>query len=591
MKEISHFLLNENTNGLYKREAISSIQLTKEVADKINELVDAYNGLNKKSLAKDQEQDGRINKAVIYMKDNLVNSIHDLFELLTASGDLQNIIDNIYSSQVAQNKELLSYLNIFATPEMFGAKGDGKTDDTIAINRCLSSGVKRLTFPDATYLISDSLVIPSGVSVDFGYSKFIAIKSEPMLKIFSGSSNIRISGGVFDGNYKANAGLMAYHDIKNITIENVKFQNIKGDGRTYGIALPCFNSTDVLVNNCTIENVESIDNGEIADAKGWAKGIIVGFNGWLNEFIPATVDVNTYAVNTVIKNCKIRNIKSAEDGDGIYIEGITDKNRNPMMFDLSVMIDSNYFENCGKRFIKVLPSGGTTIKNNYGISTKNTWQTERMHSFISVYAPNCVIENNEFHCRKNHCLYGIDIGIQAMYGEYIPGNIHIRNNRLYNSANREGDNTAMIYYCDYDGYFDEIYIQNNHISASYYGILINNPDGTKTKLHINDNMFTSPKDGFRVLQVISSLALIEFTKNYIDDKYANSPICIDGSEYVNILDNVMTVNVANIVNAKYCLIKNNLLFNIATSRRFTVNATGWSFSINNNDSAGGSISW
>lgn len=36
MKNISHYILPENTNNLYKKEAISSIELTKNVADKTN---------------------------------------------------------------------------------------------------------------------------------------------------------------------------------------------------------------------------------------------------------------------------------------------------------------------------------------------------------------------------------------------------------------------------------------------------------------------------------------------------------------------------------------------------------------------------
>jgi len=86
MKNIEHFLLPENTNNLYKKEAISSISLTKEVADKINELVDAYNELSKVNLEKVQEQDGKIRKGILYMKDNLVNTLNDLMNLLLSSG-------------------------------------------------------------------------------------------------------------------------------------------------------------------------------------------------------------------------------------------------------------------------------------------------------------------------------------------------------------------------------------------------------------------------------------------------------------------------------------------------------------------------
>lgn len=92
MENIKHFVLPEHTNNLYKNEAISSISLTKEVASKINELVDAYNELSKGNLEKMQEQDGKIRKGILYMKDNLLNTLYDMFEDLVGSGDIHNLI-------------------------------------------------------------------------------------------------------------------------------------------------------------------------------------------------------------------------------------------------------------------------------------------------------------------------------------------------------------------------------------------------------------------------------------------------------------------------------------------------------------------
>ena len=56
MDKITHFMLPENTNTLYKKEARSSIALTKEVADKINEIVDVLNKFSNDDLAWKQEQ-------------------------------------------------------------------------------------------------------------------------------------------------------------------------------------------------------------------------------------------------------------------------------------------------------------------------------------------------------------------------------------------------------------------------------------------------------------------------------------------------------------------------------------------------------
>lgn len=93
MKKIENFILPEHTNTLYEREAVSSISLTKDVAKKINELVNAYNELAKLDLEWKQTQEGAIRKAVVYMKDNLLNSLNDLMVLLRDSGFIDDRIE------------------------------------------------------------------------------------------------------------------------------------------------------------------------------------------------------------------------------------------------------------------------------------------------------------------------------------------------------------------------------------------------------------------------------------------------------------------------------------------------------------------
>lgn len=93
MERITKFKLPEHTNTLYEREAISSISLTKEVADKINELVDGYNELSQLDLEWKQTQEGTIRKAVVYMKDNLLNSLNDLMVVLRDSGFIDDRIE------------------------------------------------------------------------------------------------------------------------------------------------------------------------------------------------------------------------------------------------------------------------------------------------------------------------------------------------------------------------------------------------------------------------------------------------------------------------------------------------------------------
>lgn len=53
----------------------------------------------------------------------------------------------------------------YVTPQMYGAVGDGVTDDTQAFKNMLASGKDMIIIPDGNYYISDTLVFPTGKDV------------------------------------------------------------------------------------------------------------------------------------------------------------------------------------------------------------------------------------------------------------------------------------------------------------------------------------------------------------------------------------------------------------------------------------------
>ena len=111
MELLEHYILPANTNWLYEEEAMSSIGLTRDIADKVNEIVDMVNELATEDLEWKQVQEGTIRKGILYIKDNLVNTLHDLCNLLEKQGffdytvkeyttELESRIDNLLGTVV-----------------------------------------------------------------------------------------------------------------------------------------------------------------------------------------------------------------------------------------------------------------------------------------------------------------------------------------------------------------------------------------------------------------------------------------------------------------------------------------------------------
>lgn len=106
VKPISQFVLSEKTNNLYKQEASSSISLAIDMAKKLNEVITSFNELAKEKWEKIHEQDGKIRKAIIYMKDNLQLTIDGL---LNTKGD--QLIDNAVKDYLGSLKVDINYLS------------------------------------------------------------------------------------------------------------------------------------------------------------------------------------------------------------------------------------------------------------------------------------------------------------------------------------------------------------------------------------------------------------------------------------------------------------------------------------------------
>ena len=251
MEKIKHFVLPENTNKLYKEESISPIGLAREVANKLNEIIDAYNNLSADDLEKKHELEGYIRKGVLFMKDNLVNSLQDLFKLLQESGELYEIIEDIYNTKVAEILDTVNSLNVIVTPEKYGAKGDGITDDTDAILNMIKdieielptrefvgeTACKDYSAIDfkfgGKYLISKPIVFDTTYGLKLENLKLTAspyFKGESLVILKNVTRNFKGNGMILNGSQVADNCLTIHDYTLTVDLTNNEFLHFKKYG-------------------------------------------------------------------------------------------------------------------------------------------------------------------------------------------------------------------------------------------------------------------------------------------------------------------------------------------------------------------------
>ena len=171
----------------------------------------------------------------------------------------------------------------YITPEMFGAKGDGETDDTDAINAALACG-GTIIFDRKTYLVNAdrrlSVKSNSNITLPVGCTIKAKTTSKSDYRVFNIApyedanetvfpENVKISGGGrIVGDLETHVGTsgQAGHGIgikgaNNVIIDGIEIAQCWGDGVYVQAAADVFDdgagthSKNVLVQNCEIHHV------------------------------------------------------------------------------------------------------------------------------------------------------------------------------------------------------------------------------------------------------------------------------------------------------------------------------------------------
>ena len=508
MNKIEHFVLPQHTNTLYEKEAISSIALTKDVADKINEIVDALNQFSNDDLAWKQEQEGTIRKGVLYMKDNLINSLHDLLKLYD-TGTLKKYVLETYGKELDQIK-------YFITPQMFGAVGDGVTNDIEAIEAAIDSMNEGdvLYFPKGTYLMTGHVVTM--------YKKNITFAGEGLIKTDFGfeitasnfkANGVRMEGTTYSEDCRAFKIAPYASYIENFTFKDCQFKNffyaIAAVGGSYN-----FDGTeqevgykirDVVIENCfsetyedqntghfqciQVENISYINNRTYGGTNASSYNAIKG-NGFIRV-------IGNYDHNNSYASCEI------ENGSGKCVIANNTFNSKIWVDDsFDVVVNANTTE----EGIHITVGSNTGDTNNVIVSNNNcrNIRCEQFGTYAGGLINNININGNSVKGENTHgiWIHGNAVKNAKVFNNFITGSntndISIQRNAqlvCYLQGNFGNDNNLLIagsggtvyaldnYNVTVSGVRDSLPV--SHYERSFNGLKVTDTDDVAWRLNVS----------------------------------------------------------------------------------------------------------
>ena len=141
-----------------------------------------------------------------YTSEPAINSVsYNGARIVQSSNVITSPIDGwiVFRSRNTQTDEAIVFTDYaFVTPEMYGAKGDGLTDDTVAITKALNSGFA-VSFSKKTYLCANVLIEGTDGLYIHGNGAELYLPDGTDNKkwwAFVNCSNININGIKFNGN-------------------------------------------------------------------------------------------------------------------------------------------------------------------------------------------------------------------------------------------------------------------------------------------------------------------------------------------------------------------------------------------------------
>lgn len=393
-----------------------------------------------------QQTDGA-NGAVLWKK-NLALSATTGWALLPTTAGVVNVLD-------------------------YGAKGDGTTDDTAAIQGALTAAITGgvVVFPPAIYR-ADGLTLTDAtqVTVDARGATIRARTNATGTIILAllNCARCQVLGGTWDGNTLARCGIQVATTSTGVQLHGVAVRNITQlTGETVSanaIELkPVGAATAPIYTEILDVNIDGVD----APITGVARGIYVGSDGGPTGVVP---------LYTQIRGGSIRNITPNTNGDGIQFSdaAITTK--------IWALVDGVTFVETAKRAVKV-GCEEVLVRNCLISNTVASWP----NGPISLYSSHTSAIGNRILGPRTQA--GIEIGASGTIDDILVSGNSIELDASTSVSGQDG--IRVMTDCTH------VLIQNNLVRKCRSGIVLNT--GNTTGADISGNVlidFTT--DGIRL---------------------------------------------------------------------------------------------
>lgn len=267
---------------------------------------------------------------------------------------------------------------IHVTPEMFGAVGDGVTDDTQAVKDAFATG--RPVMMRNTYAVTEMCEYTGTYIYGGGTVKVLSLASGVRSPLKISGHNCRVENIEVDCNNTAAFGIWA-NVSGNITIWSCYCHHTEtayylGDMSAAGIGIEASESAEVAL--CTVGNVNR--SSGVAGTHGSA-GILV------------YAKKTAYVHNNVVSG--VKSTTGYADCDGIYISQVNDGADNT-----EAIIENNRIVDCTGRFVKS-QALYTVVRNNFCFLTYDFIPNDRYFNCVSIQRGSFEIVNNYFNVRSS----------------------------------------------------------------------------------------------------------------------------------------------------------------------------------------------